>query len=259
MEPTSEAPKFVKPEELERPFDGLSTGPSSPSASHFSLDFPKQSESKPVKKRKSWGQELPEPTTNLPPRKRAKTEAEREQRRIERVKRNRQAAHNSRERKRQEHDQILDEKNDLAKEVYRLRAQLSEANTQIARLTGCAVVPLPPTKAQVVSDRSSTSPQATSSTESTPVLSNFTSPPSDFAPYTPDLADNKDIESTQQSAVLLCDLPCRSIPCCQPEPRELLITTQLIWAAILPSIWNQWTLYSTPTRTLPSLTIIASQ
>jgi transcriptional activator HAC1 len=58
--------------------------------------------SKPAKKRKSWGQELPEPKTMLPPRKRAKTEDEKEQRRIERIKRNRAAAHNSRERKRQE-------------------------------------------------------------------------------------------------------------------------------------------------------------
>jgi transcriptional activator HAC1 len=47
-------------------------------------------------------QALPEPKTNLPPRKRAKTEDEKEQRRIERIKRNRAAAHNSRERKRQE-------------------------------------------------------------------------------------------------------------------------------------------------------------
>lgn len=63
-------------------------------------------QSKPAKKRKSWGQQLPEPTTNLPPRKRAKTEDEKEQRRIERIKRNRAAAHNSRERKRQETDTL---------------------------------------------------------------------------------------------------------------------------------------------------------
>jgi transcriptional activator HAC1 len=62
--------------------------------------------SKPAKKRKSWGQELPEPKTALPPRKRAKTEDEKEQRRIERIKRNRAAAHNSRERKRQEADTL---------------------------------------------------------------------------------------------------------------------------------------------------------
>ncbi|OLN94069.1 Transcriptional activator hac1 [Colletotrichum chlorophyti] len=57
---------------------------------------------KPVKKRKSWGQVLPEPKTNLPPRKRAKTEDEKEQRRVERVLRNRRAAQSSRERKRLE-------------------------------------------------------------------------------------------------------------------------------------------------------------
>ncbi|KAK5999107.1 Transcriptional activator hac1 [Cladobotryum mycophilum] len=59
-------------------------------------------EKKPTKKRKSWGQVLPEPKTNLPPRKRAKTEDEKEQRRVERVLRNRRAAQSSRERKRLE-------------------------------------------------------------------------------------------------------------------------------------------------------------
>ncbi|KAG5936874.1 hypothetical protein E4U53_000134 [Claviceps sorghi] len=57
---------------------------------------------KQAKKRKSWGQVLPEPKTNLPPRKRAKTEDEKEQRRVERVLRNRRAAQSSRERKRLE-------------------------------------------------------------------------------------------------------------------------------------------------------------
>ncbi|KXH47613.1 basic region leucine zipper [Colletotrichum salicis] len=57
---------------------------------------------KQTKKRKSWGQVLPEPKTNLPPRKRAKTEDEKEQRRVERVLRNRRAAQSSRERKRLE-------------------------------------------------------------------------------------------------------------------------------------------------------------
>ncbi|QPG93539.1 hypothetical protein C2857_000584 [Epichloe festucae Fl1] len=57
---------------------------------------------KPGRKRKSWGQVLPEPKTNLPPRKRAKTDDEKEQRRVERVLRNRRAAQSSRERKRLE-------------------------------------------------------------------------------------------------------------------------------------------------------------
>lgn len=60
------------------------------------------SSEKKTKKRKSWGQVLPEPKTNLPPRKRAKTEDEKEQRRVERVLRNRRAAQSSRERKRLE-------------------------------------------------------------------------------------------------------------------------------------------------------------
>ncbi|KFG85745.1 Transcriptional activator hac1 [Metarhizium anisopliae] len=65
-------------------------------------DIPASSEKKQTKKRKSWGQVLPEPKTNLPPRKRAKTEDEKEQRRVERVLRNRRAAQSSRERKRLE-------------------------------------------------------------------------------------------------------------------------------------------------------------
>jgi transcriptional activator HAC1 len=65
-------------------------------------DSTPEPEKKQVKKRKSWGQVLPEPKTNLPPRKRAKTEDEKEQRRVERVLRNRRAAQSSRERKRLE-------------------------------------------------------------------------------------------------------------------------------------------------------------
>ena len=104
--------------------EDLHTASSSPAASfdHSPQDTSQQEVinvySKPAKKRKSWGQELPEPTTNLPPRKRAKTDDEKEQRRIERIKRNRAAAHNSRERKRQETD--------------RLAVALAHANAEIA-------------------------------------------------------------------------------------------------------------------------------
>ncbi|RWA03519.1 hypothetical protein EKO27_g11586 [Xylaria grammica] len=78
--------------------EASSPAPASVSAATPAAD----GEKKPVKKRKSWGQVLPEPKTNLPPRKRAKTEDEKEQRRVERVLRNRRAAQSSRERKRQE-------------------------------------------------------------------------------------------------------------------------------------------------------------
>ena len=96
--------QFLNPEDLQTPAASSPT-PSAVDMSSFDPSSPPPTvviQSKPAKKRKSWGQELPEPKTNLPPRKRAKTDDEKEQRRIERIKRNRAAAHNSRERKRQE-------------------------------------------------------------------------------------------------------------------------------------------------------------
>lgn len=82
------------------------------------------------KKRKSWGQVLPEPTTNLPPRKRAKTDAEKAQRKYERVQRNRQAAHNSRLRKQNEMDRLGEENIELREKVIRLEAELAQLKSQ---------------------------------------------------------------------------------------------------------------------------------
>ncbi|APA11398.1 hypothetical protein sscle_07g061680 [Sclerotinia sclerotiorum 1980 UF-70] len=82
-------------------------------------------EKKPVKKRKSWGQQLPEPKTNLPPRKRAKTEDEKEQRRVERVLRNRRAAQTSRERKRQEVEALEAQKQQIERRNRDLELQLA--------------------------------------------------------------------------------------------------------------------------------------
>ncbi|KAL7783898.1 transcriptional activator hac1 [Trichoderma ceciliae] len=84
-------------------------------------ESPSTSDKKPVKKRKSWGQVLPEPKTNLPPRKRAKTEDEKEQRRVERVLRNRRAAQSSRERKRLEVEAL--EKRNKELETLLINAQ----------------------------------------------------------------------------------------------------------------------------------------
>ncbi|KAH8816824.1 hypothetical protein F5884DRAFT_777516 [Xylogone sp. PMI_703] len=83
-------------------------------------------EKKPVKKRKSWGQQLPEPKTNLPPRKRAKTEDEKEQRRVERVLRNRRAAQSSRERKRLEVEALEAEKHRVEQLNRDLELRLAE-------------------------------------------------------------------------------------------------------------------------------------
>ncbi|KAG0635989.1 hypothetical protein HOY80DRAFT_1139453 [Tuber brumale] len=87
-----------------------------------------------AKKRKTWGQELPIPTTNLPPRKRAKTDEEKEQRRIERVLRNRAAAQSSRERKEKQFEAVKEEVGMLVEsnaDRRALLAALEQANSAL--------------------------------------------------------------------------------------------------------------------------------
>ncbi|RAL68672.1 hypothetical protein DID88_007381 [Monilinia fructigena] len=76
-------------------------------------------EKKPVKKRKSWGQQLPEPKTNLPPRKRAKTEDERNK---------------DEERKRQEVEALEAEKRQIERRNNDLELQLANMATRCAEL-----------------------------------------------------------------------------------------------------------------------------
>ncbi|KAF3902276.1 hypothetical protein ABW20_dc0105887 [Dactylellina cionopaga] len=97
-------------------------------------DTKKDGEKKTTKKRKSWGQELPTPTTNLPPRKRAKTEAEKEQRRIERVLRNRAAAHSSRERKRAEQEALEKRKKEIESENEDMKTRLARLDQEFSDL-----------------------------------------------------------------------------------------------------------------------------
>lgn len=243
MEPASEATKteapvaFVKMEQLDASSSSLSNVPAEPPfiGSIADLDHsppPSTHSRSGPKKRRSWGQELPEPTTNLPPRKRAKTDAEKEQRRIERVKRNRQAAHNSRERKRQEHEA-------LEEEVMHLKQELERARRKIAELTGnkniCSPVigetqvpeagsvqhlfikspfQSPTTQAESLFTaaqlplmgtltRVSSSFCSETSTTTTPVLSNssdFTSPATEPLPFTPTI-DPLNLGQTRQLAV----------------------------------------------------------
>lgn len=101
-----------------------------------STGTPDSSDKKPTKKRKSWGQVLPEPKTNLPPRKRAKTEDEKEQRRVERVLRNRRAAQSSRERKRQEVE-ALEQRNMELEQAFAESQKTNEAlMEELRRLRG---------------------------------------------------------------------------------------------------------------------------
>ncbi|KAH9840366.1 basic region leucin zipper [Teratosphaeria destructans] len=225
---------------------------SSPSPSLSAYDHPPHSQevmvvgptqvivqSKPAKKRKSWGQALPEPKTTLPPRKRAKTEDEKEQRRIERIKRNRAAAHNSRERKRQETERYAVA---LAKAEAELAAYRSlhgplPANIVLPEVTLCtdefdddgsdprlqikrktSSTPMPPPLSLV---RSHGTPEVVSSPASTADTTNLnsikqepieTSFPSTLPPALPtaDVKAQNPLDLTQHSAAMLCDLQCQS-------------------------------------------------
>lgn len=127
---------FLKMEDLHNTPPPPSTAPSLSldTASVTDAPPPVVVHSKQAKKRKSWGQELPEPKTALPPRKRAKTDDEKEQRRIERIKRNRAAAHNSRERKRQETET-------LAVALARANAELDAYRKHFGALPPNVVLP----------------------------------------------------------------------------------------------------------------------
>lgn len=196
-------------------------------------------EKKPAKKRKSWGQVLPEPKTNLPPRKRAKTEDEKEQRRVERVLRNRRAAQSSRERKRQEVEALEVRNKDLEARIhdiektnlllveelnkYRRNAGVvTRSSSLLDSLPGAGVAlsqelfssqdghqalmsrldyssPSGPTV-----NPSSLSPEPTE-----PVVTGQPTQPTETAATSPSTV-SKAADLTQRPAAMLCDLQCQS-------------------------------------------------
>ncbi|KAF2096984.1 hypothetical protein NA57DRAFT_57595 [Rhizodiscina lignyota] len=172
-----------------------------------------KTESRAVKKRKSWGQVLPEPKTTLPPRKRAKTADEKEQRRIERVKRNRLAAHNSRERKREEMDKLQIVNDGLVAQLAAMQKQMAQLQEELKQFRAGKTPAISSFDFSTTSVPS-TSPAMTAVTDAniltTPELGNLDSPMShvdDFSgPPTPDpeqgLPEQSFLESTQQSAAL---------------------------------------------------------
>jgi hypothetical protein len=219
---TESAPTTIKMEDLQVPYTTPSPSPPSMYTPEPSSQTPgpSSSESKPVKKRKSWGQVLPEPKTSLPPRKRAKTEDEKEQRRIERVKRNRLAAHNSRERKRQETEHLQKEKDKLENEMAQLRAKAARVDRLEAELSYWHQK-YPGEKADTP-DLSFSFTQANTMNPSQAL----TAPP--FSPISMDSMDSPrdsscqpetpastfeaapEFDLTQYPAAMLCDLQCQS-------------------------------------------------
>ncbi|KAI0008211.1 hypothetical protein F4779DRAFT_642125 [Xylariaceae sp. FL0662B] len=241
---------FTTPSTL-NPLDSVTTPQSlneERSVSEESTPGPETAEKKPTKKRKSWGQVLPEPKTNLPPRKRAKTEDEKEQRRVERVLRNRRAAQSSRERKRQEvealelrnqqledlllkqqktNEMLMDELNKLRRNPDASRSSSPFDNFQPSPLTlsqplfGSSNDTLAQDKPAMMNDfilmpeQDGTVDPASLSPELNPVsdtdnnISNADSVKNEVVDAPAPKASSSD--ATQHPAAMLCDLQCPSV------------------------------------------------
>ncbi|KAK8023565.1 transcriptional activator hac1 [Apiospora rasikravindrae] len=200
---------------------------------------PESGDKKPTKKRKSWGQVLPEPKTNLPPRKRAKTEDEKEQRRVERVLRNRRAAQSSRERKRQEVEALEKRNtelekllNDQRKQNMMLMDELNKFRRGSSPMASCHPSPL--TLSTPLFGGPETAPETTSGTMNDFILvpnHDDTIDPASISPELTPVPDAEVVEAslakdapatssasattstdmTQHPAAMLCDLQCQSV------------------------------------------------
>jgi transcriptional activator HAC1 len=276
MDSANSPPQYLKMEDLQ--------SASSPSPTSFDNNCATSTQasppplivtSKPAKKRKSWGQELPEPKTTLPPRKRAKTDDEKEQRRIERIKRNRAAAHNSRERKRQEAENLavlLAHANAKIEAFERLHGPLPadivlrevqvcnegyEMSTQAARPSNRADTPNSDYSTPAPSlahSRGSIDAAASPASPADTVISNYPTikiEPSDFpttiSPPAFEALDPKSgslphLDATQHSAAMLCDLQC---PSSQRRsristPTPTFSSPSSTSAATLQTTWTTW-------------------
>jgi transcriptional activator HAC1 len=276
MDSANSPPQYLKMEDLQ---SGSSPSPSSFDNCGTSTQAsppPIMVTSKPAKKRKSWGQELPEPKTTLPPRKRAKTDDEKEQRRIERIKRNRAAAHNSRERKRQEAENlaVLLARAEAKLEAYQrlhgpLPADIVLREVQVCN-EGYVIEPTQTTRASNRADtpnsdystpapslahsRGSIDTAASPASPTDTVISNYPtikiepsdlpttiSPPA-FETLDPKSGSLPHLDATQHSAAMLCDLPC---PSSQRRSRMSTRTPtssspSSTSAATSPTTWTAW-------------------
>ncbi|KAL1800432.1 hypothetical protein ACET3X_000774 [Alternaria dauci] len=210
-------PTTIKMEMIENYDDSPSPAHHSSASSEAShTPAPESNGSKPVKKRKSWGQVLPEPKTSLPPRKRAKTEDEKEQRRIERVKRNRLAAHNSRERKRQEYEILQTEKDELEASMQAYKQKMAEMEAELRFYRS----KYPGEAPQQVFDLATPPSDSLDTICPAQIPTSFPSPPesmdsmdsprdSSCQPETPpsSFEASPEFDSTQYPAAILCDLP----------------------------------------------------
>lgn len=173
----------------------------------------------PKKKRKAWGQPVPDIVPILPPRKRAKTAEEKEQRKNERILRNRRAADKSRQRQKAAQAELEQQNKDLLVENAQLKALLQQHG-----LFSSTSVFTPPASVSAQSDPTETPISRPTPEPLTPEISQ--SEPSSVAPEldldqiadapAPEhmadaLASNSYTDLMQYPAVVLSDLQCQSV------------------------------------------------
>lgn len=193
-------------------------------------------EQQPKKKRKAWGQPVPEINPILPPRKRAKTAEEKEQRKNERILRNRRAADKSRQRQKAEVEALRDRQLETEAENAKLKDILARYQSQFGQLPGCEFNPqISPSQLTSLTPRPSISvltPQSMDDQshqsefgqcDETPTFSAAT-PTTPFFKDSPVLAPDLNLGHgamypslinatgmTQYPAEVLCDLQCQPV------------------------------------------------
>lgn len=177
-------------------------------------------------------------------RKRAKTDDEKEQRRIERVLRNRAAAQTSRERKRLEMEKlegekvVIEQQNEfLLQRLTQMETENGRLNKQVAQLSAEVRASRGNTPNQQGSSASSTSSASESPTLTATLFKQEGDEPSlDRIPFpTPSLRDNSPtlepsslVESSdlaQHPAAVLCGLQCQSVDSKEQETLSPLTTS----------------------------------
>lgn len=196
----------------------MSVEPSSPAQ-----DSP-ASDKKPTKKRKSWGQILPEPKTNLPPRKRAKTDDEKEQRRVERVLRNRRAAQSSRERKRLEVEALEERNKELEAALRQRERECMVLFEELKKRGG-----VPPKNSVTLSAELFSNPSLSATTSSLDDLlasqTQKTVNPASLSPAltpVPETAEDEDDLDQDDDTAALAPAPTETSPDLAQHPAEVL-------------------------------------
>ena len=235
------------------------------------------------KKRKAWGQPVPEIVAILPPRKRAKTAEEKEQRKNERILRNRRAADKSRQRQKAAVADLEVRTVRIEQENITLKAMVEQYRSQFGELAGFTM-PEPSVSIKLEMDLEQTvstpasiqSEMSHDSFEATPAMAP-TSPVllpdnNDLPPLTHDLfSANTNVHQlglnevtsndflpsavsglTQYPAVMLCDLQC------QPQTSLVHRIISQNFLQFLIELNLHWTIFqtfstSTLTPSLPAL------